>query len=79
MEEQAAWRLLKTVLAVAGLIAFGMGIWGGWAMAQTYFATKDASGAMAPAPRYIGLATISQKITMNAANAGTPSVTQILK
>ena len=72
MTDQAAWKVLKAVLVVAGLIAFGMGVRGGWAMAQTYFETKDAL-------RYIGLATISQKITMNAANAGTPSVTQILK
>ena len=74
MEEQAAWKLLKIVLGVAAFIAFGVGVWGGWAMAQKYFATTNAADS-----RYIGLATISQKITMNAANAGTPSVTQILK
>ncbi len=72
MKDQAAWKVLKAVLVVACLIAFGMGVRGGWAMAQTYFEMKDST-------RYIGLATISQKITMNAANAGTPSVTQILK
>jgi hypothetical protein len=74
MEEQAAWKLLKTILVVSAFIAFGVGVWGGWAMAQKYFDTKNAANS-----RYIGLATISQKITMNAANAGTPSVTQILK
>jgi multidrug efflux pump subunit AcrB len=72
MEDQAARKVLKAVLMVAALIAFGMGVRGGWAVAQTYFETKDA-------PRHIGLATINQKITMNAANAGTPRVTQILK
>ncbi|MGF6271869.1 hypothetical protein ABIB38_000211 [Massilia sp. UYP11] len=72
MDDQATWKVLKAVLVVAGLIAFGMGVRAGWAMAQTYFETKDAS-------RYTGLATISQKITMNAANAGTPRATQILK
>ena len=74
MEEQAAWKLLKTVLGVAAFIAFGVGVWGGWTVAKTYFDTKDAARS-----RYTGLATISQKITMNAANAGTPRATQILK
>jgi len=72
MEDRAAWRVLKAVIVVAVLIAFGMGVRGGWAMGQKYFEMKDA-------PRYIGLATISQKITMNAANAGKPKNTQILK